>query len=303
MSEVLTKPQTIQTPQLQLTQLYPQSQQLTVQQFNRISSFMEKTTGIKLPESKRSMIQARLANRLKVLNFENYSQYIDFVFSSQEHATEEITMMIDLLTTNLTHFFREQTHFDFMEQSVLPALVKDGITKPEIWCAGCSSGEEPYTLSIVMREFMRNNPGQFSDYSILATDISTRILSKAIDALYPIDTVEKLPYSIKKQYFLKSKDPNKPFAKPKAEVRNKVKFERLNFMDSAYRIQPKKNIIFCRNVLIYFDKPTQLEVIGKLIDCLVPGGFLFLGHSETIFGSNFPVKTVSTTVFQKTKEY
>lgn len=303
MSEVLTKPQTIKTPQLQLTQLYPQSQQLTVQQFNRISSFMEKTTGIKLPESKRSMIQARLANRLKVLNFENYSQYIDFVFSSQEHATEEITMMIDLLTTNLTHFFREQTHFDFMEQSVLPTLVKDGITKPEIWSAGCSSGEEPYTLSIVMREFMKNNPGKFSDYSILATDISTRILSKAIDALYPIDAVEKLPYSIKKQYFLKSKDPNKPFAKPKAEIRNKVKFERLNFMDSAFRIQPKKNIIFCRNVLIYFDKPTQLEVIGKLIDCLVPGGFLFLGHSETIFGSNFPVKTVSTTVFQKTKEY
>ena len=160
MSEVLTKPQTIKTPQLQLTQLYPQSQQLTIQQFNRISSFMEKTTGIKLPESKRSMIQARLANRLKVLNFENYSQYIDFVFSSQEHATEEITMMIDLLTTNLTRFFREQTHFGFMEQSVLPTLVKDGITKPEIWSAGCSSGEEPYTLSIVMKEFMKNNPGK-----------------------------------------------------------------------------------------------------------------------------------------------
>lgn len=303
MSNALIKPQTIQTPQLQLSQLYPQSQQLTPQQFKRISSFMEKTTGIKLPESKRSMIQARLANRLKVLNFENYSQYIDFVFSSQEHATEEITMMIDLLTTNLTHFFREQTHFDFMSQSVLPSLAKDKITKPEIWSAGCSSGEEPYTLSIVMREYMKNNPGQFIDYSVLATDISTRILSKAIDALYPLDAVEKLPYSIKKEYFLKSKDPNKPFAKPKAEVRNKVKFERLNFMDSVYKIQPKKNIIFCRNVLIYFDKPTQLAVIGKLIDCLLPGGYLFLGHSETIFGSNFPVKTVSTTVFQKTKEY
>lgn len=303
MSNSLTKPQTIQTPQFQLTQLYPQSIQLSPQQFKRISQFMEKTTGIKLPDSKRSMIQARLANRLKVLNFDNYSQYIDFVFSSQEHATDEITMMIDLLTTNLTHFFREKPHFDFMEQKVLPTLAENGITRPELWSAGCSSGEEPYTLSIVMREYMSKNPGQFIDYSILATDISTRILSKAIDAIYPIETVDKLPYSIKKQYFLKSKDPNKPFAKPKAEVRNKVKFERLNFMDSVFKIQPKKNIIFCRNVLIYFDKPTQLEVIGKLIDCLVPGGFLFLGHSETIFGSNFPIKTVSTTVFQKTKEY
>lgn len=303
MSSTLIKPQTINAPQIQLTQLYPQSIQLSQQQFKRISQFMEKTTGIKLPESKRSMIQARLANRLKVLNFDSYSQYIDFVFSSKEHADEEITMMIDLLTTNLTHFFREQTHFDFMENSVLPALVNDGITKPEIWSAGCSSGEEPYTLSIVMREFMSKNPGQITDYSILATDISTRILSKAIDALYPIESVEKLPYAIKHKYFLKSKDPSKPFAKPKSEVKNKIRFERLNFMDPVFNIQPKKHIIFCRNVLIYFDKQTQLNVIGKLIDCLVPGGFLFLGHSETIFGSNFPIKTVSTTVFQKTKEY
>lgn len=281
--------------------LYTQ-QQLSPAQFKRISSFMEKTTGIKMPDSKRTMIQARLANRLKTLNFSNYEEYIDYVFSNDETTNDEIVMMIDLLTTNLTHFFREKTHFDFMSNTVLHHLAQSKISHPQIWSAGCSSGEEPYTLSIVMHEFMSKNHGLFSDYSILATDISTRILTQAVDAIYPLDIVEKLPYDIKHKYFLKSKNPEKPVAKVKPEVRQKIHFERLNFMDNIYNVRPKKHIIFCRNVLIYFDKPTQLEVIRKLVDCLEVGGFLFLGHSETIFGGNLPLKTVSTTVFQKTKE-
>lgn len=281
--------------------LYTQ-QQLTQVQFKRISSFMEKTTGIKMPDSKRTMIQSRLANRLKVLHFNDYAQYIDYVFSTSDTANDEIVMMIDLLTTNLTHFFREKPHFDFMTSTVLPHLAECGITCPQIWSAGCSSGEEPYTLSIIMKEFMAANRGVFTDYSILATDISTRILSKAVDAIYPLESVEKLPYDIKHKYFLKSKNPDKPYAKVKNEVRNKIHFDRLNFMDISFNIRPKKHIIFCRNVLIYFDKPTQLEVIRKLVDCLEVGGFLFLGHSETIFGGNLPLRTVSTTVFQKTKE-
>lgn len=285
-----------------VVKVYPQQQQLTPPQFKRISSFMEKTTGIKLPESKRTMIQARLANRLKVLNFDNYAQYVDYVFSSNETASDEITMMIDLITTNLTHFFRENTHFEFLNSTVLPELAKEGIIIPDVWSAGCSSGEEPYTLSIVIADYMKKNPGQFTDYRILATDISTKILSKAVEAVYPMETVKNLPDEIKRAYFLKSKNPDMDLVKVKPIIRNKVQFERLNFMDGSYRISPKKDIIFCRNVLIYFDKPTQLAVIKKLVDCLKPGGFLFLGHSETIFGSNLPLKTVSTTVFQKTRE-
>ena len=282
--------------------LYPSQQKLTQEQFKRISTFMEHTTGIKMPDSKLTMIQARLANRLKALNFSDFSQYVNYVFSSDENAADEITMMIDLLTTNLTHFFREKPHFDFLSSQVLPYLADGGISRPQLWSAGCSSGEEPYTLSIVMKEFMAANRGVFTDYSILATDISTRILSKAVDAIYPLESVEKLPYDIKHKYFLKSKNPDKPYAKVKNEVRNKIHFDRLNFMDISFNIRPKKHIIFCRNVLIYFDKPTQLEVIRKLVDCLEVGGFLFLGHSETIFGGNLPLRTVSTTVFQKTQE-
>lgn len=301
MNQQLDKRSTTQTSPTLQAGLYTQ-QQLSQEQFKKIANFMEKTTGIKMPDSKRTMIQSRLANRLKVLHFSNYAQYIDYVFSSSERANDEIVMMIDLLTTNLTHFFREKSHFDFMTNTVLPHLAQSGITNPEIWSAGCSSGEEPYTLSIVMREFMSKNRGVFNDYSILATDLSTRILSKAVDAIYPMDSVEKLPYEIKHKYFLKSKNPDKPFVKVKNEVRQKIRFDRLNFMDASFNIRPKKNIIFCRNVLIYFDKPTQLEVIRKLVSCLQVGGFLFLGHSETIFGGNLPLRTVSTTVFQKTGE-
>lgn len=281
--------------------LYTQKQ-LSQEQFKKIATFMEKTTGIKMPDSKRTMIQSRLANRLKVLHFNDYAQYIDYVFSSSDRANEEIVMMIDLLTTNLTHFFREKPHFDFMTATVLPHLAECEIKCPAIWSAGCSSGEEPYTLSIVMKEFMAAHRGVFTDYSILATDISSRILSKAVEGLYPLESVDKLPYDIKHKYFLKSKNPDKPYAKVKNEVRQKIQFDRLNLMDSSFNIRPKKNIIFCRNVLIYFDKPTQLDVIRKLVDCLEVGGFLFLGHSETIFGSDLPLKTVSTTVFQKIKE-
>lgn len=276
--------------------------QLSQSQFLQISSFIEKTTGIKMPDSKLSMIQSRLSNRLKLLHFDNYADYIDYAFSSKSTDNEELVIMIDLLTTNLTHFFRENSHFDFMTQKVLPFLSQNGISTPQLWSAGCSSGEEPYTLSIVMQEFLEKNKGSFANYSILATDISTRILSKATQGIYPLESVENLPYDIKRKYFLKSKNKEKPLAKVKNEIRQKVHFDRLNFMDKSYNIRPKKNIIFCRNVLIYFDKETQLSVIGKLIDCLEVGGFLFLGHSETIFGSSFPVKTVSPTVFQKIKE-
>ncbi len=275
---------------------------LTQAQFKKISEFMESYTGIKMPVTKQIMIQSRLQSRLKALHLSNFSEYIDYVFSSTTNASSEIVTMIDVLTTNLTHFFRESQHFDYMTGSVLPFLSNKGIKKPQLWSAGCSSGEEPYTLSIVMQEFMRKNPGKFEDFTVLATDISTRMLQKAAEAVYPLDTIEKLPLDLKKKYFLKSTDTTNPRTRLKPEVRNHIKFQRLNFMDKIYGIGDIKHIIFCRNVLIYFDKQTQWSVVSKLVDHLMPGGFLFLGHSETILGANLPLKTVAPTVFQKTKE-
>lgn len=280
-------------------QILKQPDPLTDEQFHTIAGFVESNVGIKMPETKRVMIQSRLQSRLKALNLNNFDDYIKYVFSSQETGNEEMILMINAITTNLTHFFRESQHFDYLSEHALVQLATAGVSRPEIWSAGCSSGEEPYTLSIVMQEFMRTHPGTFADYSILATDISSKVLDKAIRAVYPMDSISTLSYDLKHRYFLRSRDEENQQVRVNALTRNKVSFARLNFMDDDYSISSLKNIIFCRNVLIYFDKSTQETVVRKLTNYLVPGGYLFLGHSETIFGMDLPLKNVAPTVFRK----
>lgn len=273
--------------------------ELTDSQFHRISDFIQKNVGIKMPEEKRLMVQSRLTGRLKSLKMSNFDDYLNFAFSGTLEGSEEIALMINAITTNLTNFFRENVHFEYLTDTVLPELAQKNIKKVELWSAGCSTGQEPYTLSIVMQEFMRKNPGKIDDYSVYATDISSRVLDKAIDAVYPMSEVESLSLELKKRYFLKSKDTVNPSVRLKPEIRQKVSFDRLNFMAPSYPRTTEKNVIFCRNVLIYFDKPTQESVVRKLLEHLMPGGYLFLGHSETIFGMDLPLKTVGPTIFKK----
>ena len=277
----------------------PAKMELTDAQFKLLSDFIQNNVGIKMPVAKKLMVQSRLYPRIKALNFDNFDDYIKYTFNQNVEGNEEIALMIDAITTNLTHFFRESQHFDYVMNAVLPEMFKRDFHTIELWSAGCSSGEEPYTLSIVMQEYMKKHPGQFRDYKILATDISSRVLAKAINAVYSMESVEQLSYDCKKQYFLKSKDPQANLVRVNKTTREKVKFERLNFMSDRYPVSSPKNIIFCRNVLIYFDKKMQEEVIRKLTDHLIPGGYLFLGHSETIFGMDLPLQTVAPTVFKK----
>lgn len=280
-------------------ELLKKQAELTDEQFHKIADFIQTNVGIKMPDQKKIMVQSRLQARLKALNIDSFDEYINFAFSVGSKSDEEIALMIDVITTNLTSFFRENPHFEYMKSNVLPEFVKNGWTNVEIWSAACSSGQEPYTLSMVMQEFMRSNKNQIADYSILATDISSRVLEKAENAVYTMDDIESLSFDLKKKYFLKAKKPDDIRVRVKPEVRKKVHFDRLNFMDSSYPIKTKKHIIFCRNALIYFDKETQEAVIRKLIEHLVPNGYLFLGHSETIFGMNLPLKTVGPTIFKK----
>ncbi len=275
--------------------------EISNEQFQSIAKFIETNVGIKMPDSKKLMVQSRLYNRLKSLNMKNFEQYISYVFSNTPDAQEEIALMINAITTNLTHFFRESQHFDYMTQVVLPELTNKGIPKVELWSAGCSSGEEPYTLSIVMQEFISKNTGAIKDYRIYATDISSRVLGIATNAVYTMESIKDLDFNIKKKYFLKSKNPAEQKVRVNKDTRLKVTFNRLNFMDSVYPVDTQKHIIFCRNVLIYFDKPTQEAVIRKLVHNLVPGGYLFLGHSETIFGMDLPLENVGPTIFKKTE--
>jgi len=269
---------------------------LSQAEFQKLSSFIYDELGIKLPDMKKIMLESRLHRRLRELGMTNFKEYIDYVFS-QEGRQNEMVHMFDVVTTNKTDFFRENMHFEYMNQFILKEVAPKNSNFVNIWSAGCSSGEEPYTLTIVLSEAIEK--GLISDFKILATDISTRILKMAIDAIYPLNRIEDIPLHLKKKYFLKSKDPMNKTARVIPQLRNKISFERLNFMDDVYNINQMFDIVFCRNVIIYFDHQTQERVIQKLCSKLKTGGYLFLGHSESIAGMNLPLVNVKPTVFRK----
>lgn len=272
---------------------------LNEKQFKHIASYIESTVGIKMPIEKKLMMQSRLNSRLKALNYSNFDDYINFVFSKTPNAESELVKLVDAMTTNLTEFFREPAHFDYLTDVVLPQYAKQDRTNIKLWSVGCSSGQEPYTLSIVMSEYLRKNQNSIRDFSVLASDVSTRVLKKGINAVYEIDTVTNLPLDLKKRYFLKGKNQFHNEVRVKPELRKHVKFMHLNVMNEDFGFRDTMQIIFCRNMLIYFDKPTQENVINKFLRYLEPGGYLFLGHSETIFGMDLPFKSVAPTVFQR----
>jgi chemotaxis protein methyltransferase CheR len=272
--------------------------QLSQEEFDKLSRFIYKESGIKMPPVKRVMLQSRLQKRLRELNMTTFKDYIDYVFS-KDGLNGEIIHMLDVVSTNKTDFFREPVHFDFLSNTVLPEFVQQraGSRTIKVWSAGCSSGEEPYTISIVMADFAEKNPG--FDFSIIGTDISTQILQKAVDAVYKEERVTIIPLETKRKYFLRSKDRVNPTVKVNSDLRKRVRFGRLNFMDNYYDIPETFDIVFCRNVLIYFDRETQEKVINKLCDKLRPGGYFFLGHSESIMNMQVPLKQVKPTIFQR----
>jgi chemotaxis protein methyltransferase CheR len=270
--------------------------ELTDKEFNQLSQFIQSNYGIKMPPIKKVVLQGRLQKRLKKLNIPDYKTYIDYVFSSQ--GQEEIIHMMDVVSTNKTDFFREPIHFEYLSDEILPEILKrEGKTLVKVWSAGCSSGEEPYTLAITMSEFKEKNPG--FDYSILATDISTQMLQHGANAIYKEERVEEIPMYLKKKYFLKSKDYNNPQVRLVKTIRDKVQFMRLNFMDTTYPVNDMFDIIFCRNALIYFERENQENVINKLCGKLKTNGIFILGHSESITNMHVPLKSLRPTIFRK----
>ncbi len=267
--------------------------------FKRLSQFITEHTGIKLPEAKKVMLQSRLQKRLRELNLDNYKDYVDFVFS-EEGLQNEIIHMLDVVSTNKTDFFREPVHFEFLEKNVVPEYVRQFPVSRQmkIWSAGCSSGEEVYTIAITLEESKEEYPG--FDYRILGTDISTDILRNAINAVYKEEKVETVPDKLKKKYLLRSKDRKLKKVRVISDLRNKASFKRLNFMDTSYNIAEEFDVIFCRNVLIYFNRETQEKVINRLCTKLRTGGYFFIGHSESIMGMDVPLKQIKPTIFVRT---
>ena len=273
---------------------------LSGQGFARFSEFITRETGIRMPPGKLPMLQSRLQRRLRQLNMDTLEEYQKHLFESPSAGLEWVEF-INLVTTNKTDFFREPKHFDYLTRIVLPAFERAG-NHPgpyKLWCAGCSSGEEPYTLAMVLANYGAQRPG--FDFSLLGTDISTRVLDQARTAIYEEVKVEPVPPEFRHRYLLRSKDHQRALFRIVPELRQKVRFGRLNFMDDDYRITDHFDVLFFRNVMIYFEKPTQQQVLTRLCRQLKPGGYLFAGHSESLVGFDLPVKQVATAVFRRVR--
>ncbi len=275
---------------------------LSKKNFLKLQDLVEGTLGIKMPATKQMMLEARLRKRLKVLNMNSYSEYCEFLFS-QEGQASELIPMLDITTTNKTEFFREPQHFDFLNNLGLNEIVNNfQITsnhKLRVWSAGCSSGEEPYTLAIVLSDFAAGKRN--FDFSILASDISTKVLSEAQRGIYELERVNAIEYEMKKKYLLRSKDPNKLLVRIVPELRQRIDFQRINLITDDFYNQDKFHIIFCRNVMIYFDKENQKKLVEKFYNVLEKGGYLFIGHSETLLTVDLPLVQRAPSVYQKTK--
>lgn len=265
-------------------------------EFKRLSEFIISQYGIKLPPVKKIMVQSRLQKRLKFLRFNGFKEYVDYIFSG-EGQKREVPFMIDAVSTNKTDFFREPTHFDFLINEVLPRSVVDKKERIKVWSAGCSSGEEPYTIAMVMEEFLGDK--HLFDYSILATDISMGVLEHAVIGIYDQEKVTVINNNLKKKYLLKGKDKYRDKIRISSVIRNKVNFQQFNLLSSGYTALGIFDIIFCRNVLIYFEREIQCQVIRHLCEVLRPGGLLFLGHSESITGMELPLDLIKPTIFVK----
>lgn len=283
-----------------LTGEYYAQMKLSQSDFKTLSAFIKKELGIKMPDVKRGLVESRLRKRLTQLKLESYTEYCDFLFS-REGMEQELPNFINEITTNKTDFFREPHHFKFLFEKALPELIgRNGIgvnRKLSAWSCACSRGDEPYTLSMVLSEFALNHQG--FDFSILATDISTRVLETAVKGIYDAEIINPVPMEFRKRYLLKSKEKNKNLIRIRPELRKKITFRQLNLMDHDYGISQKIDILFCRNVIIYFDKPTTDTLMVKLCKQLIPGGYLFMGHSELIDCNHLPLKNIAPTIYKR----
>jgi chemotaxis protein methyltransferase CheR len=270
--------------------------QLSTRNFQRLAELIHGYSGIKMPANKRTMLEGRLRRRMRATRIATLNDYCRHLFDEDGLQTE-IIHLIDAVTTNKTEFFREPVHFQFLRTVALPALAKTGRRSVEAWSAACSTGAEPYTLAMVLEEQQRDSRRQ--DYSILCTDLCTQVLGQAVAGIFTEAMVDPVDAELRRRYLMRAKDASRGLVRIVPELRSKLSFARLNLMDETYPVDRDMDLIFCRNILIYFDKPTQAKVLGRLCEHLRPGGYLFLGHSESIVGIDLPVTQIANTVFQR----
>jgi chemotaxis protein methyltransferase CheR len=265
--------------------------------FEKISKLIYEQCGINLHEGKRELVRARLGKRLREGNYKSFSDYCRYV--TTDEGTDELIAMIDSISTNLTSFFREESHFARLRFITSSIMEKEGARgfapRLNIWCAGCSTGEEPYSLAITIKETAGVKP---FDAKILATDISTKVLRIAESAVYPADRVKNIDTAVLKKYFQVGSGRSEGYFRIKKDLKEMIEFRRFNLMHK-FPADSHFNIIFCRNVMIYFDKKTQGALVNRFYDCLQTGGYFFVGHSESLTGLKHQFKYVEPSVYQK----
>jgi len=273
-------------------------QSISAKDYARLCDLIYREAGICLGVEKKTMLEVRIKRRLRELNLDSYGRYCDYLFA-ERGSGEEIIHLIDVVTTNKTDFFREPRHFEFLIAKALPELTsRNASGRPLlIWSAGCSSGEEPYTLAMVLNEYALTHSG--FRFRIMATDISTSVLKKAQMAVYTEEVARPVPQALKRKYFLRSREPGCGRVRVAPELRRQVEFRRLNFMDPDYGLTEKANAIFCRNVIIYFDRATQQRILRKLAHQLSPGGYMFVGHAETLHDMELPLAPVAPALYRR----
>jgi len=265
---------------------------LTRREFELVAGLARRSCGLELPESKRLMVWSRLARNVREMECRNFSEYYRRVL--EDESGEALCAMIDRLTTSFTGFMREPVHFDFLRKVVVPRFCN--APQIRVWSAGAATGEEAYSIAISLLEaFPEARPPVIS---ILATDISRNALRKASRGIYLASRLRSLDPVLLAKYFLKGSGRVRGWYRIKPEIRNLVSFRRLNLIDRFPSIGSFP-VIFCRNVMIYFDRETQLATVGRLTDCLEPGGHLLIGHSETLAGADSPLEYVRPAVYRK----
>ncbi len=265
---------------------------LTHQEFQQFRRLAREQFGLDLRQGKEALVSARLGRKIRELNFRSFQEYYRHVLA--DRTGESLIALIDALTTNHTSFFREPAHFDFMRRTVLPAL-RNG-NRTAIWSAACSTGEEPYSIAFTILEEL--GQAALGRTRILATDISTRVLATARRGAYPAERFAGIPAERLRRYVLRGEQRWKDWYLVKPEVRAAVEFKRLNLLDDFSRLG-SFHAIFCRNVMIYFDKPTQRDLVNRLAGNLEPGGYLLIGHAESLSGVDHPLQYLCPATYRK----